>query len=75
MGDISAENRKLLDKIVLEGKLFRLDRKEIKKEEDIDNWVNGFIGSFDSVDRRIINNHKYIWKEKDLDLGNEQILQ
>ena len=43
MSDITAENRKLLDKIVIEGKLHKLFRNAIKNEKDIDNWDKGFI--------------------------------
>ena len=69
MADISNDQRKLLDKIVTEGRLFKLCKKDIKTERDIDNWVNGFIGSFDSKDREVMENHKFLWRKSDKEKG------
>ena len=58
MTDLSKDQRNVLDKIVLEGRLYKLFLANIKTEYDIDYWVNGFIGSFDSKDRIIVENFK-----------------
>ena len=65
--DITAENRKLLDKIVIEGKLHKLFRKAIKSEKDIDYWDDGFLQSFEAHDRDVILNHKILWRKQDKD--------
>ena len=65
MTDISKDQRNVLDKIVLEGRLYKLFLNNIKTEYDIDYWVNGFIGAFDSKDRIIVENFKYFWRESD----------
>ena len=63
--DITAENRKLLDKIVIEGKLHKLFKKTIKSENDIDIWEKGFLQSFEASDKNIILNHKILWRKND----------
>ena len=63
--DITAENRKLLDKIVIEGKLHKLFKKAIKSENDIDIWEKGFLQSFEASDKNIILNHKILWRKND----------
>ena len=53
----------MLDKIAIEGRQFKLTRESIKSVKDIDKWVNGFIGSFDSADRSVIKSHKFLWRK------------
>ena len=65
MTEITAEHRKLLDKVVIEGKLHKLYKNAIKTENDIDVWDKGFLQSFDAKDRNIILNHKILWRKND----------
>ena len=65
MGDISKENRQLLERITYEGKLRRLYKKDVKTEKEVDLWSEDFINSFDVRDIDVIQNHKIFWKNGD----------
>ena len=62
---LEADQKKLLNRIVIEGKLFKLVPGSIKCKRDLINWEGLLLGSFDGKDRRIIKNHKFMWNLDD----------
>ena len=65
--DISQEQRKLLEKITVTGNLHKLLPGSVKSKTEINRWVANFEGSFDSRDKEVFTNFRYLWEGKDVD--------